>query len=368
MFLVFSDQLESFTAWLDRIGWQKLQKLALVVLTSTGVKGESVRLMEGGFDGYLTKPTPGAILAQTLAAAILRAEGGLGTPLVTRHSLREAEQQRVPQGGPTLRARILLVEDQEVNQVIARKFLEGAGATVEVADNGRIGLEIWAARPFDLILMDCQMPELDGFQATERIRALEKGTGRHIPIIAMTAHAMAEDRERCLAAGMDDYLSKPMGREALLRGVAGWLPLEAGEAAPAETGADLDPDLDQGPALALELPLELDEKLFQELKGVFQGNVQEMALVLFEPFIKKGEELFRSLHLALAAQDFQALRSAAHTLKGSSRTLALNALGRLADRLEHGAGTVPAETLGEWTREAEQAFAQACRFLRGVSG
>ena len=115
------------------------------------------------------------------------------------------------------------MEDQRINQALARRFLELAGAEVEVAGNGQVALDMLSGATFDLVLMDCQMPEMDGFEATAQIRQTEAGTGRHLPIIAMTAHAMVEDRDRCLASGMDDYLTKPIAREALLRGVALWL-------------------------------------------------------------------------------------------------------------------------------------------------
>jgi len=193
------------------------------VLTATGVRGDPARLARLGFDGYLLKPAPAAILARTLVSAIRHASGPSGEAMITRHSVREGEPSRAAAEGPTLRARILLVEDQEINQIVARKTLERAGATVAVAGNGRIALARLAEESFDLVLMDCQMPEMDGFEATAQIRQTEAGTGRHLPIIAMTAHAMVEDRDRCLASGMDDYLTKPIAREALLRGVALWL-------------------------------------------------------------------------------------------------------------------------------------------------
>ena len=333
------------------------QAMALVALTATGVKGEVAGLTELGFDGYLTKPASADTLARTLASAILRAAGPPGAGMVTRHSLREARQSLMAPARPTLRARILLMEDQEVNQIIARKFLEEAGATVEVADNGRIGLEMLAAQAFDLILMDCQMPEMDGFQATQAIRDLERGTGRHIPIIAMTAHAMAGDRDRCLDAGMDDYLTKPMTREVLLHEVAGWLPLPVA------------PALESGPAPFPAAPpgLQLDETLFQNLVEVFRGNRAEMGTVVFEPFMRRGAELLQTLRQASASGDAQALRSAAHALKGSSRTLALNALGRLAERLEQESVALPSQTLPPLLDQTGTAFAEACDFLARIA-
>ena len=120
-----------------------------------------------------------------------------------------------------VRVRILLVEDNIVNQKVARRMLEKAGHRVDCAADGREAIRAASTLPYDLILMDCQMPEVDGLEATERIRALP-APASHVPIVALTANAIQGDRERCLAAGMDDYLSKPIQRDALLRMVEQW--------------------------------------------------------------------------------------------------------------------------------------------------
>jgi len=340
----------------------RCRPLALVVLTATKVRGDTARFAAAGFNGFLLKPVRGSILARTLVAALQQAEKSSGGELVTRHSVMKAQKNlsthmRLPQG-----TRILLAEDQEVNQVVARKFLETAGAQVEVAENGRIAVEKVARLPFDVVLMDCQMPEMDGFEATKRIRATEAGTGRHIPILAMTAHAMAGDRDRCLAAGMDDYLTKPITREALVRSVAGWLP--------AESQPDFETNL---PKESLDFPpapaeLELDEALFHKLWEVFDRNGKEMEAVVIEPFIRRGEELLQALRQKPPTADSNGIRSAAHALKGSARTLALNALGRIAERLEQESGTAPPAAIDAWIGEADQAFRTACRYLRTLSG
>jgi CheY-like chemotaxis protein len=111
--------------------------------------------------------------------------------------------------------RVLVAEDNPVNQKVARKLLERAGCTVDVASNGREALTMWDKQQYDVIFMDCQMPEMDGYETAARIRKLENGK-RHIPIVAMTAHAMAGDREVCLRAGMDDYIAKPFTADELL--------------------------------------------------------------------------------------------------------------------------------------------------------
>jgi CheY-like chemotaxis protein len=174
------------------------------MLTSAGLRGDAARCRELGIKAYLTKPIKRSDLL--LAIKVV-----LGSPAVTEeqpsvitiHSLRESRG----------RLRILLVEDNRVNQAVATRLLEKRGHKVVVAGNGRAALEALEKETPDLVLMDVQMPEMDGLQATAAIREGELKTGKHIPIIAMTAHAMAGDKERCLKAGMDGYVSKPLRAE-----------------------------------------------------------------------------------------------------------------------------------------------------------
>ena len=121
--------------------------------------------------------------------------------------------------------RILVAEDNVVNQRVAVRMLEKAGHRVDLASNGREAVEAVDRVPYDLVLMDCLMPEMDGFEATRAIRAAEVGTDRHVSIVALTANAMQRDREQCLAAGMDDYLTKPFTKQALTAAVERWAEL-----------------------------------------------------------------------------------------------------------------------------------------------
>jgi len=140
-----------------------------------------------------------------------------------------AENGRAPAGIPAWSEPplVLVVEDSSVNQIVAARSLERCGCRAEVAADGREGLEALLAGKFDAVLMDCQMPVLDGYAATAELRKREAQTGEHMPVIAMTAHAMDGDRERCLAAGMDDYISKPMRREELAEILHRWIPASA---------------------------------------------------------------------------------------------------------------------------------------------
>jgi PAS domain S-box-containing protein len=187
----------------------KLAGATIMMLTSVGRRGDAARCLQLGIAAYLTKPIKQSELLEAIHLA-------LGKPwpkdgrhsLVTRHSLRE---NRRPLS-------ILLVEDNLVNQAVVVRLLTRQGHSVSVAENGRTAL-VALEQSFDLVLMDVQMPEMDGFEATALIREKEKASGGHVPIIALTAHAMKGDQERCLAAGMDDYLCKPLNPTALFEAI-----------------------------------------------------------------------------------------------------------------------------------------------------
>lgn len=204
-----------------------LSRVRLILLTSLGRRGDVKIAQEAGILAYLTKPVRQGQLIECLTFVMatsgrtaVRAENQ--PPLmITRHSLSEAQAQRSP--------RVLVVEDNPVNQKVAAKMLEKLGCRVDVAANGREAVEGMARIQYLLVFMDCQMPEMDGFEATRLIRQQERAWG-HVPIVAMTANAMAEDRVRCLAIGMDDFLSKPVQSQDLAEMLKRWLPHQEGEA------------------------------------------------------------------------------------------------------------------------------------------
>ncbi len=183
----------------------ELAGTALMMLTSGGAPGDGARCRELGISAYLTKPIRPAELLEGIGR-VLQKTPQEAAPLITQHSLREDRN----------RARILLAEDNPVNQTVAVRMLEKRGYTVVVAGNGRAAIAALESDHFDVVLMDIQMPDMDGFEATAAIRAKERISGAHVPIIAMTAHAMKTDEERCLAAGMDGYVAKPIRIQELL--------------------------------------------------------------------------------------------------------------------------------------------------------
>jgi PAS domain S-box-containing protein len=171
----------------------------IMMLTSAGHLGDAARCRELGISAYLVKPVRQGEMLQGICN-VLNLSSQKQVPLVTRHTLREARN----------RSRVLLAEDNKVNQTLAVRLLEKRGYVVSIAGNGREALAALEKEAFDIVLMDVQMPEMDGFEATSAIREKERFAGRHIPIVAMTAHALKGDEERCLAAGMDAYISKPI--------------------------------------------------------------------------------------------------------------------------------------------------------------
>jgi PAS domain S-box-containing protein len=181
----------------------ELSTATIMMLTSAGHRGDAARCQELGVAAYLLKPIRQSELREAIARVLGAKEQKGAIPLITRYSLQDARD-------PTTSLRVLLAEDNAVNQRLTVRLLEKRGHKVMVAGNGREALEALEKETFDLVLMDVQMPEMDGLAATEAIREKENGTGVHLPVVALTAHAMKGDRERCLAAGMDGYLSKPI--------------------------------------------------------------------------------------------------------------------------------------------------------------
>ena len=178
-----------------------LGPVAILMLTSAGQMGDAARCRELGIRGYLVKPFHQAELLQAIRGILNKeASQEKNIPLVTRHTLQEDRR----------RARVLLAEDNMVNQTLAVRLLQKRGYAVTVAGDGRAAVEAFETGQFDIVLMDVQMPGMDGFEATASIREKEKLTGEHIPIIALTANALKGDREQCISAGMDDYVSKPI--------------------------------------------------------------------------------------------------------------------------------------------------------------
>jgi CheY-like chemotaxis protein/HPt (histidine-containing phosphotransfer) domain-containing protein len=214
---------------------------------------------------------------------------------------------------------VLVAEDTPFNQKYIRRLLESWCFSASIVANGRQAIDALAERDFDLVLMDVQMPEMDGLTATSRIRELEKQTGRHVPIIAMTAHAMRGDRERCLDAGMDDYVPKPISPPALLETIHRVVPLNASNP-PAASAAD--PPTPMDPQAELEALLDAfnnDVTLFEDIADMFIGDYPSMVARIQD---------------AVAVKDGAALGRTAHALKGMALNFQLDKAADTAMQLE----------------------------------
>ncbi len=202
-----------------------LRETVLLILTSMGEVGDAKRFAEAGFAAFLLKPARQSILMDALATVWAAHTGEVDIGLVTRHSLadaRAAAPTKVSSTDHTMKRLVLVAEDNIVNQKVAQRLLEKLGYRTQIVANGQEAVDMLETAPFDIVFMDCQMPEMDGYQATAEIRRRE-GDSAHIPIVAMTAHTLPGDREKCLDAGMDDYIPKPVNSEQLREVLERWV-------------------------------------------------------------------------------------------------------------------------------------------------
>ncbi|MDX1946446.1 MAG: response regulator [Pirellulaceae bacterium] len=286
----------------EQDGWELLEQvrrdpslsdITVIMLTSVERAEDAARCQRLGIEHWLTKPVKQSELFDAIVAAL-----GVAPPPAA------AEEPAAAAPVPARTLDILLAEDSLVNQRLAVGILERYGHRITIAGNGREACELISQRKFDVVLMDIQMPELDGLTATRQIRDREGGNGSHLPIIAMTAHALKGDRERCLAAGMDEYVSKPIRERQLIAALRGVLGDDVGSL-PAETPdqpvAAADDVLDWAAALKI---CNGDEALLRDL---------------VEAFLEEHPRRIDEIQRAIDTRDFELLNRSAHTIKGSMR-------------------------------------------------
>ena len=301
----------------------------VLMLTSGEHRGDLARARELGIAAYLTKPVRRSELRAAISSALGRGQSA-------GHAAKPDERTGSKQADPVLPAlkdetedrklHILLAEDDRVNQLVACGILQKAGHTVEVANNGAEVGPLLAVQAFDLVLMDIQMPVMDGFQATAAIREAERHTGCHMPVIAMTAHALAGYKEKCLEAGMDGYVTKPVRAALLLQAVAEVQPARKTVAAsPVHAVADLGSEQSHG----LEGPPFDADDLVKRLMDD-QGLAERVA----GAFIDGMPEQLAALAKAIADVDVQAAMVVAHTIKGSAANVGCKTMQHLAATAE----------------------------------
>ncbi len=309
---------------------ERFTEVPIVLLSSIGARFSEEELQRKGFAVGLTKPVRQSALYNSLLGVI----AGLRVERSTESPIGDLEFTGT---------RILLVEDNPINQKVATQLLRRLGCTVDVADHGRQALERMSAHHYDLVLMDVQMPVMDGFEATAKIRELE-GTSRHTVVVAMTANAMSGDRDRCLEAGMDDYLPKPVKPAEITSMLKRWLTVAEPEVRLTLDSGGREPEWD-----------------FQLLSQTCGGDPEFMHEVLDE-YRRTLPRALDRIRTAFELKDWLELNQAAHALKGASRSIGANDVARVCQAIEN-YGKEPTSGSAPDPKQLEQATARLCDLM-----
>ena len=317
----------------------QFSKLPIILLTSVGKIGDGMKCCELGIEGYLAKPVKSDLLFQTinlvlgLATSDTREAHDLpGT--ITRHTVSEVYNNKD--------IRILLVEDYPTNQHVALTHLQNAGYQVDLAEDGQQALDLYKRNIFHVILMDIQMPVMDGFEATGAIRAMEEKFDKagivekipagmeRLPVIAMTAHAAGDYQDQCLKAGMDDFISKPLRRKDLLEIVRKWTKQDSApvhETVPEQVETATQNQAEDQ-AVENNAPMNFELALDE-----FLGK-RDILIKVVGLFLEKVKSQIITLHQAISYKDANVIRQEAHSIKGGAANLAANDLSQIARELE----------------------------------
>ncbi|MET7691775.1 response regulator [Streptomyces sp. NPDC005483] len=311
-----------------------LARAQLLLLTS-GSPPPAAELQAAGIARSLPKPVHQSQLLEALVELATR------TPSVAT-AAPAPMAPTTPR--PAHRGRLLLVEDNEINQMVAQGMLARLGYSTDTAADGVQALRMAEEHTYQAVLMDCQMPRMDGYSATRELRRRERDGGRHLPVIAMTAGALAEDRERCLAAGMDDYVSKPVTADELQQALTRWV-------RPTRPQADNE-----------DLLVSIEQRL-NELRGVGTPADNELVDRLVDHFLVRAPEMTSALFHALDRHDTQEIADQAHSLKGAAGNMGAEGLAaRCQDLEEHARAGNPA-SLAETAPRLQDELDRTCRTL-----
>ena len=289
-----------------------LHDTRLVMLTSLGKRGDASRFKKSGFSAYLMKPIRQRQLHECISIVMgISRESEQKQSIITPHTITENERHNI---------RILLAEDNPTNQTVAMTILSRFGFRADAVGNGKEAVEILSHVPYDLVLMDCNMPEVDGYEATQIIRDINSTVLNHqIPVIALTANAMKGDREKCLQAGMNDYISKPISPENLITSISRWI---SGNTIP-------------NPEPILQIKPELSSAIFDRagfMERIFDDT--ELACEIIRSFFRDLDGLVKQLYEHLSAADGEKSRKAAHGIKGAAGTVGAMVLRSAALEVE----------------------------------
>ena len=304
----------------------------MVMLTSASADDGGQCLIDAGVRAHLNKPARPARLRQCIAQVLNIQKSGQPPAKDRYNSVAANEGQAANIPADT---HVLLVEDNPVNREVATSMLNAMGCKVDEVPNGRDAVEIVRRQKFDVVLMDCEMPIMDGYAATGAIRAWETDVHDHdrLPIIALTAHALPEDRKRCITAGMDDFLSKPFSMDAL-RGLLGrWLPLPDGTPT-GEIEVDEDPTEEGRQLSDVSFVGPIRTKALDMIGDLDPEHGKELATRVVEVYESSSTELIDSLSAAVTDHDGERVRTAAHALKSSSGNVGAERLMSMCREIE----------------------------------
>jgi PAS domain S-box-containing protein len=320
--------------------------IRMIMMTSLGTRGDARRFETAGFAGYLTKPLRHQELKRLLPLVLAKPgeEASDGRGIVTRHTVREKTRRWNGRG-----VRILLAEDNVTNQQVALGVLRKFGLSADAVASGAEAIEALKTIPYGLVLMDVQMPEVDGLEATRRIRDTRTGVLDHrVPVIAMTAHAMLGDREKCLAAGMDDYISKPISPQALAKVLEKWLPPEVrGGSENEETSEPVS-----------ETPEDSLEETVWDRSGFFRRlmNDEELARRTIAGFLEDLPRQMKNLETFLGRGDAAGVERQAHTIMGAAANTGGEAVRGEAFRVQNAAREGDLAAAGKMLRLLREKF------------
>lgn len=338
--------------------------MKMVMMTSLGHRNDAARFAQIGFNAFFAKPTTARDLLNALK--VLFDEGAAleaASPLVTKDYLGTLQDETSEIVWPE-KTRILLVEDNPTNQIVALGMLEMIGLEADIANNGLEALEEMQLAlniaPYTIILMDCQMPEMDGYTASTAIRAGRAGDAyKEIPIVAMTANAMAGDREKCLISGMSDYVSKPINIGTLKAALIKWLDGKVNTAsANAQSGEQKAVDVEE---TAQEL------KVWDEMDALKRlGGKKELLNKIIQSFLEESVRMMSALREAISSDDLPNAQLHSHSIKGSSANVSAQQVNALAKMMEFAAKNGDKRTLKEGFVNLEKAIQEVCVLFEKV--
>ena len=343
----------------------KASRIKLIMMTSMSERGDSNYFASLGYSAYFPKPATSSDLHNAMALVLSKESSSAdNSHILTHYNVNPSCDPEVQDSSFKL-MRILLVEDNRINQAVVQGILGNGGGRADIANHGKEALEQLlkspSNEPYDVILMDCQMPEMDGYQATKAIRQGQAGSlYKEVPIIAMTANAMKGDREKCMAVGMNDYLSKPVDADILSQTLCRWVKKSESNIKKANISSSKDQiSVSEVAKTPKSSPLWDKQALFNRVR-----NNEQLVRNLVELYINDVPVLFDQLIAALAQNDMENTLALAHKLKGSSNNLGGTKLAEIALKLEHAAKAENVEQLLALTKVLEITYLEFTEHLK----